>query len=317
MENNTAAPNAFQKMMNSGTQPAPGQDASGQKKSGPILDTTIQRVFSDLNNLTRRVRLLEERFLDTRKKIELMEENSLALDKELHSQNKATLDTISEQKKIVADVKEKMNIMIKELQSSAKLSDLKVLEKYISMWEPINYVTNEEMDRNVGHLIDLKMSELNLKIQQENFIKKEIERQLSEMKPGIFPSTVPQETAQKSKQKPVLDEAKVRTPEKNSDKIEFDFSRKEKNREPQKLNAMEPDAAEDHENLTYEDEPHVPENKTKEEKDEVEQISEQINSMFRKKNEINGMTEDRSGTDTENAPKRYDEEENIEDLLRR
>lgn len=298
MENSSQSQNPLQKMMSSGGG-SQGQDASGQKKGAPILDTTIQRVFSDLNNMTRRVRLLEERFLDIRKKIELMEENSLNLDKSMHTQNKATLDTISEQKKALSDMKEKMNIMIKELQGCAKLTDQKVLEKYISMWEPINYVTSEEMDRNVGHLIDLKMSELNLKIQQENFIKKEIERQLSMMK--LSSQNMP--NLPQAEKTPVAStsEQLVKKIEK-SEKMDFAPVSKNTSAKPV-VKAQESETE-----LSYDDEVPVEEKKTPKEKDEVEEITNEINNMFKKRNEVNGL----SGTDSEE-----DDEDSIDDLIRK
>lgn len=182
-------PNAMQRMIGS-TNPkqdgAEQKNASGKKNSG-ATDSTIQRILSDLNNLTRRLRLVEERLLELRKKVDMVEENSTSEDKELHIQNKATNAEVSETRKNVSEMKDKMNIMIKELQNAAKLTDVKVLEKYISMWEPIDYVTYESVEKTVEHMIDLKMNELNLKIQQEKFIKKEIERQLSktDLKPNL------------------------------------------------------------------------------------------------------------------------------------
>ena len=103
--------NALQKMMNSSNPgqnpPQGGKPSAPQKKGGPVLDSTIQRLFSDLNNLTRRLRLLEERFVDSRKKVELIEENSLQGDKDLNIQNKAILEEMSEMKKNLVEMKEK------------------------------------------------------------------------------------------------------------------------------------------------------------------------------------------------------------------
>ncbi|MBN2881063.1 hypothetical protein JXM83_03330 [Candidatus Woesearchaeota archaeon] len=222
--------NPLQKMMNSSHPNDPVADpskAGGAKKNPAVLDSTIQRLFADLNNLTRRLRLLEERFVDQRKKVELIEENSLQGDKDLEIQNKAILEEMSDLKKSSFEMKEKMNIMVKELQGCAKLTDVKVLEKYIEMWEPIQYVTFESMDKNVTHLIDLKMNELNLKIQQENFIKTEIDKQLREL--GLKKGEPEKSVEKTEKIKPVEDVKKEEKPdevEEINDEVQAMFNKK-------------------------------------------------------------------------------------------
>ena len=116
-----------------------------------------------------------------------------------------------------------MNIKVKELQGCAKLSDVQVLEKYINMWEPINYVTFESLDKHAEHIIDAKMNDLNLKLQQEKFIRREIERQLQEA--GLVKK---QEEPKKEESKavPVSEEQKPDEVEEINDEIQEMFKKK-------------------------------------------------------------------------------------------
>lgn len=291
-------PNVLQKMINTGSQNQ-AQDNSAQKKNIPVLDSTIQRVFSDLTNITRRTRLVEERYMDLRKKVNLIEENSIAEDKEMRTQNKVMLDLLSEQRKVISEMKDKMNIMIKELQSCAKLNDLKILEKYISMWEPINYVTNDELDRSVGHIIDQKLSELNLKIQEENFIKKEIEKQINSQIDKI------QEIFSKkndkfsenndsinleSNAKIIKEKTKSNISNENKDDKIFDDYKELNNFNNNVFNKNNENINDDKDNGNINDDKDNGKIiNDKKEKDEIEEISQEINNMFKKKNSLNGI----------------------------
>jgi hypothetical protein len=52
-------------------------------------------------------------------------------------------------------MKSKILMILKELQSGAKKEDIKVLQKYVDMWEPLNFVTRNE----INEIIDEKLSE--------------------------------------------------------------------------------------------------------------------------------------------------------------
>jgi len=247
-------PNSTQRMINSTNSKNPAPSQPPKKGTNAAMDSTIQRVLSDLNNLTRRLRIIEERFMEVRKKVDLVDENSMAGDKELQIQNKATTQEMSEVKKTVSEMKDKMNIMIKELQGSAKLTDVKVLEKYISMWEPIDYVTYESVEKTVEHMVDLKMNELNLKIQQENFIRKEIEKRLGN-------------NQSENISKPENKTEKI-TDEDGKSVYEMDESEIESNKEKEPRNILKEE----------------PEKIEKSDDDsELEQITNEINDIFSKK----------------------------------
>ena len=65
-----------------------------------------------------------------------------------------TLD-ITEVRNEINDIKDKVLMIIKELQAFAKREDVKILQKYVEMWEPMNFVTHAEVEE----IIDEKLAQ--------------------------------------------------------------------------------------------------------------------------------------------------------------
>ena len=62
---------------------------------------------------------------------------------------------ITELRKDINEVRDKVLIIIKELQLCAKRADVEVLRKYIDMWDPMRFVTHKEVE----DLIDEKLNQ--------------------------------------------------------------------------------------------------------------------------------------------------------------
>jgi len=98
-------------------------------------------------DLTRRVRVLEERFSNIRKNIQVNEQNMLKWNRKIMTEVKTVNMDITDLKKDIRSMKENMMMIIKELRDTVKKQEVKVLEKYIQLWEPLNYVTHNELQR--------------------------------------------------------------------------------------------------------------------------------------------------------------------------
>src|SRR3989338_6919402 len=115
---------------------------SGGSDSGPDL-----RAFTgDIGNLSRRLRLLEESFTNMRRALQVTEQNMLSKNKAFATEIKTLASDISDIKQEIADIKEKMFEFAKELRECAKRDEVKVLEKYISFWDPIKFVTQNDVE---------------------------------------------------------------------------------------------------------------------------------------------------------------------------
>lgn len=109
----------------------------------------------ELNSISRKMRINEERVVALRKKLQVIEHNMLAYQKKFLSEIKFINTEISDMKRDFDDLKQKLLGFGRELQESAKREDFQVLEKYINMWEPVNFVTRKEVEK----IIDGKLND--------------------------------------------------------------------------------------------------------------------------------------------------------------
>ena len=56
---------------------------------------------------------------------------------------------ITELKRSIEEIKEKIELIIREIPNLAAKDELDVLKKYIQMWEPLNFVTRDELDKRL------------------------------------------------------------------------------------------------------------------------------------------------------------------------
>ena len=134
--------------------PRPKHGVFKQKEEpsvAPMADLT-----EEIRNISRRLKVSEERYTNLRTKVELTEQNMLSRDKQISTEIKTTNVDVHELKKELAEIKERMLMLIKELQTCAKREEVKVLEKYINLWEPVNFVTRNEVEDIIKDILGKK-----------------------------------------------------------------------------------------------------------------------------------------------------------------
>ncbi len=132
----------------------PGQDKSGGLFKHSNNTTDVTPIYNELNSLSARLRIAEERYSNLRKKSQILEQNMLTNHKNLSVEIKTINAELNEMKRDIADVQNKIKLMINEFQTFAKKEDLKVVEKYVNMWDPMKYATLQEVERTVRRMID-------------------------------------------------------------------------------------------------------------------------------------------------------------------
>lgn len=124
------------------------QDAS--KKFAP--DPRMDAMNNDVNDQSRKLRVLEERYIVLRKKTQVTEQNMLANYKRINTQLKTAVSDVSELKHEMAELVEKVVLLQKEIEQCAKKEDVKVIEKYILFWNPTNYITKSQVEKKINEL---------------------------------------------------------------------------------------------------------------------------------------------------------------------
>lgn len=125
-------------------QPSAGMQSSPatQIKGG---NAEIDQIASIITDLDRRLRILEERYSNIRKKLQLTDQNILESEKGFIKELKIINDDTLKLKKQVNDYYEKIEIFSDEINQAAKKTDVKLIEKYLDLWDPKNFVTRKEL----------------------------------------------------------------------------------------------------------------------------------------------------------------------------
>ena len=111
---------------------------------------------TDINTLSRRLRLLEEGFTNLRRFFQVTEENIIAKNKHYSAEIKTIASDISEIRKEMQELRDKMLLIIRELQTTARKDEVKVLEKYINLWNPVKFVTQNEVEQIINEVLEKK-----------------------------------------------------------------------------------------------------------------------------------------------------------------
>jgi predicted RNase H-like nuclease (RuvC/YqgF family) len=123
-------------------QQAPQQQAE-QKKSTKY-DSLFTGFNEQINNLTRRIRILEERYSNVRKKTQVTDQNMIEDVKNISTDIKLMNQDVDELKKQMNDFNEKTVLLLNEVKQSVKKHEFMQLEKYLNLWEPIQFLTYDQ-----------------------------------------------------------------------------------------------------------------------------------------------------------------------------
>jgi predicted nucleic acid-binding Zn-ribbon protein len=104
--------------------------------------------------MSRRVKILEERYTNIRSKFQVTEQNMINKNKNFFSEIKTLNLEITEIKKEMNEIKDRMVSLLKELEAFAKKENVDILKKYIDLWNPVSFVTKNEIEAIVREVID-------------------------------------------------------------------------------------------------------------------------------------------------------------------
>lgn len=93
-----------------------------------------------------RVRTLEGRYNLLRDRVLVVNNNFVENFKKTSTEVKTLNDDIKDIKADVFKIKEALRHLLDELELFAKKDDVKYLEKYINLWDPMKFITQQELD---------------------------------------------------------------------------------------------------------------------------------------------------------------------------
>jgi len=99
-----------------------------------------------------RLRTLEGRYNLLRDRVLVVNNNLIEQYKKTVTEVKSVNDDIKEIKSDLFKIKEAMRHLLSELELFAKKDDVKYLEKYINLWDPMKLVTRKELEQAIEEI---------------------------------------------------------------------------------------------------------------------------------------------------------------------
>jgi hypothetical protein len=126
--------------------------AEKKKDEAPAAEA---RALEDIRNLARRVDVNEDRINSLRNHLDLIDRNLIEKNKNLIENIKRAETDIRLLRKAVSDMDRHLTRMVQRLEEFAPKDRVLVLERYINMWSPLQYITRKE----VNDLISKRLGE--------------------------------------------------------------------------------------------------------------------------------------------------------------
>ncbi|MBN2457664.1 hypothetical protein JXB31_00865 [Candidatus Woesearchaeota archaeon] len=131
------------------------QDKKDNEKAAGMLNDEI---VAAIRETSRRLRVLEERYSGVRKNIQLNEQNMLSESKKNATEIKTINVDMVEIKKSIRSIGEELKQIIKELKLTVKKEEFKVMERYLNLWQPMDYVSHTEMENRIKDIVKQELT---------------------------------------------------------------------------------------------------------------------------------------------------------------
>lgn len=107
-----------------------------------MTDGDLALALSDLNA---RIRILENKYTTFGERLLVVNQNMIEEYKKMSKEIRSVNADLKELKIDLFRIKEVIEDFAKEMEGFAKKENLRVLEKYINLWSPMNFVTEKEV----------------------------------------------------------------------------------------------------------------------------------------------------------------------------
>ena len=99
------------------------------------------KISKNVNNVAASLRILEERYSNLRNRSQVSEQSTIELEKEVTKDIKMLTEELIDLKRDLNDIKEKLGLISAEMTNLVNKNEFKVMERYLDMWQPMNFVT--------------------------------------------------------------------------------------------------------------------------------------------------------------------------------
>ena len=111
---------------------------------------------NEMIEMVRRSRVLEGRYANLERRAQVLEENMIEHNRKLLASIRSLNQELVDSKKSIADLSEKMGYMAAELKDFARREEVQVMKKYLDYWQPMNFVTMNQVEKIVNEIVSSK-----------------------------------------------------------------------------------------------------------------------------------------------------------------
>ncbi len=124
----------------------------------------------DLVKIFTWVKSLETKINSLTREFELIKNESLRKQGSMKHEIKQINDGVTEVKHAQEQLQQSVDLLIKEIKQTAGTEEVEVIKKYIEYWNPLNFVTQKDLER----LVDMKLAEAQKAKEAEKHAKKQV-----------------------------------------------------------------------------------------------------------------------------------------------
>ena|SRR3989344_2805317 len=106
---------------------------------------------------------LETKVNNLLRELDTLKNDYVKKNNDLKKEIKSLDDDLLELKRNHEKTLQKMDMIIKELKQTAGAEEVAVLRKYIDLWNPLNFITQRDLDKAIEAKLSLKIKDINQK----------------------------------------------------------------------------------------------------------------------------------------------------------
>jgi hypothetical protein len=137
-----------------------GNFGQQQPPISPVMKKTpeMEAIIGTMSEVASNLRVLEDKYTGLRKKLQLTDQTLLEMQKNLFKEKKLLTEEITESKLKIQELIDDLLNMKNELKDTVKQNDIKVLDRYLDFWEPLQYATRKEVEMLLDNMKEPQLS---------------------------------------------------------------------------------------------------------------------------------------------------------------
>ena len=116
----------------------------------------VNELLKHFSDVSRTLRILEERYINLRRKTQVTDQNMLSINKNITREIKTINSEVDELRRSLEKIKQDVKLIQNDLSICASASDVNVIKKYLNFWEPLNFVTEAQVRDIVRGILNKK-----------------------------------------------------------------------------------------------------------------------------------------------------------------